>query len=99
MGAAIGLVVVLFDAIAKFEILELLEKGEAAAPADSRLRQISRAGRVGGCGRALYFGGQLLHRSSGMLHCAFGGFTNTVRITDLLMRLLSTLGNILNGAV
>ncbi len=48
MGAAIGLLVVLLDAIAEFEILELLEKGEAAAPADPRFRQILRARGVGG---------------------------------------------------
>src|SRR3546814_16506109 len=48
MGAAIGLIIVLLHRIAKFEILQLLEKGEAAAAADPGLRQILRARRIGG---------------------------------------------------
>src|SRR3546814_16351165 len=68
------------DLIAEFQILELLEKVQAAAPADPRLRQILRTGGVGG--RFLHAGkGQEL-AERGLLtghHHAHAGFRSEER--------------------
>src|SRR3546814_20132728 len=48
VGAALGRIVVLAHRIAEFQILELLEKVQASAPADPLLRQIFSTARVDG---------------------------------------------------